>query len=173
MRQRLYIRFQSWGRLAATGCKEEKPRADRHISSYSGFGKRRTEIYPFCAQREKSSIPSDRSDRLSWSRVLCCFQHGQDVPRWILKPVDCWPIPSRNSTRVGLHVGFVVDFKSHTALAQFLHSFLHAFHGKVQDRESCRPALGFWIHHGFVAARQGHSQGAFRAARNFKPSVLP
>jgi hypothetical protein len=39
-------------------------KADRHISRYSDFGKTRTEIYPFCAQRERSSIHLDRSDRL-------------------------------------------------------------------------------------------------------------
>jgi hypothetical protein len=38
--------------------------------------------------------------------------------------------------RIRLQVGFVVDFKSHAALAQFVHSFFYAVYGKIQHRES-------------------------------------
>ena len=63
------------------------------------------------------------------------FLHRQNIARWILEPRDRRPIPARNPARVRLQVGFVKDFKSHPALAQFIHSFFYAVYGKIQDSE--------------------------------------
>ena len=65
-------------------------------------------------------------------KTICLsrFQQRQDIPRRILEPRDRRPIPARNPGRVCLQVGFVIDFKSDAALAQFIHSFFYAVYGQ-------------------------------------------
>lgn len=58
-RRRLCIHFQYWGWPVVTCCKEEKPKAGRRIYKCSGFGKTRTETYPFCLWRGRNLIRLD------------------------------------------------------------------------------------------------------------------
>jgi len=71
--------------------------------------------------------------------------------------------------RIRLQVGFVVDFKSHAALAQFVHSFFYAVYGKIQHRESGWLVVGLGVQQSFGAAGKGHNQGAFWTAGKFEP----
>jgi hypothetical protein len=71
--------------------------------------------------------------------------------------------------RIRLQVGFVVDFKSHAALAQFVHSFFYAVYGKIQHRESGGLVVGLGVQQSFGAAGKGHNQGAFWTVGKFEP----
>jgi len=70
-------------------------------------------------------------------------------------------IPARAPSGAGFQVGFVIDFKSHTALAQFIHNFFHIVDGKIQNCESGRLVIWFRIHQRVGPAGEWHTQGTF------------
>lgn len=103
-------------------------------------------------------------------RVLRCFQHRQDVPRRILEPCYGWPVSAGNASRIRFQVWLIVDFKSHTALAELIHRFFHVVHGKVQHRKCGGLMVRFRIDQSLGLAR---NQGALRSSGNFQPERLP
>jgi hypothetical protein len=62
-----------------------------------------------------------------------------------------------------------MGFRSHAALAQFIHSFFYAIYGKIQDRENGTLVIGFRARQRFGVTGKGHSKGAFRTAGKFEP----
>jgi len=73
---------------------------------------------------------------------LSLFQNRQNVPGRIFEPSNRRAVPARNSTRIGLQIWFVVDFKSHATFIEFIHIFFYAVYGEIQNRESGRLMIG-------------------------------
>src|SRR2546425_8651313 len=49
----------------------------------------------------------------------------------VFEPGDGWPVAARDAARVGLQIRFVIDFKLHATLLEFIHSFFNAGHRKI------------------------------------------